>query len=226
MLTVVRISSTLFYIWQKTGCGIRSFCPSKRKTGYGSFSEPVVQTTAWPHYILGADVEQPFDSSRCPEPSADAVHGEVDGLDIGGQHGWRFVLLRHTHRPQRRPHPICTSRSGNLRHRCGGGQAGLGNFLGGSFRGRAGVGDENAESCGVVRPLRIPLVIRPVRCTYVVVVRWTDEMLCGGYKWVSRFEAPCVCIRWTGMHWVEQMSMDMVVEILPKHFIWANFIGQ
>jgi len=35
----------------------------------------------------------------------------------------------------------------------------------------AGVGDENAESCGDVRPLRIPLVIRPLRRTYVVVVR-------------------------------------------------------
>jgi len=46
---------------------------------------------------------------------------EVDGLDIGGQHGRRFVLLRHTHRPQRRPCPICTNRSGNFRHRCGGG---------------------------------------------------------------------------------------------------------
>jgi len=33
----------------------------------------------------------------------------------------------------------------------------------------AGVGDENAESCGVVRPLRIPSVIRPLRRTYVVV---------------------------------------------------------
>ena len=28
-----------------------------------------------------------------------------------------------------------------------------------------GVGDENAESCGVVRPLPIPLVTRPVRHT-------------------------------------------------------------
>jgi len=35
----------------------------------------------------------------------------------------------------------------------------------------AGVGDENAESCGVVRPLRIPLVIRSLRRTYVVFVR-------------------------------------------------------
>jgi len=35
----------------------------------------------------------------------------------------------------------------------------------------AGVRDENAESCGAVRPLRIPLVIRPLRRTYVVVVR-------------------------------------------------------
>ena len=35
----------------------------------------------------------------------------------------------------------------------------------------AGVGDENAEFYGVFRPLRIPLVIRPLRRTYVVVVR-------------------------------------------------------
>jgi len=35
----------------------------------------------------------------------------------------------------------------------------------------AGVWDENAEPCGVVRPLRIPLTIRPLRRTYVVVVR-------------------------------------------------------
>jgi len=36
----------------------------------------------------------------------------------------------------------------------------------------AGVGNEYAESCGVVRPLSIPLMIRPMRRTYVVVVRW------------------------------------------------------
>jgi len=46
----------------------------------------------------------------------------------------------------------------------------------------AGVRDENEESCGVVRLLRIPLVIRPLRRTYDVVVRLTVEMLCGGYK--------------------------------------------
>jgi len=61
----------------------------------------------------------------------------------------------------------------------------------------AGVRDENAESCRVVRPLRVPLVIRPVRRTYVV-VRLTDELLCGGYKWVSRFQTPCFCTRWAG----------------------------
>jgi len=32
-----------------------------------------------------------------------------------------------------------------------------------------GVGDKSAESCRVVRPLLVPLVIRPVRRTYVVV---------------------------------------------------------
>jgi len=33
------------------------------------------------------------------------------------------------------------------------------------------VGDENGESCRVIRPLRISMVTRPVRRTYVVVVR-------------------------------------------------------
>jgi len=40
-----------------------------------------------------------------PELSGCAVHGEVDELDIGEQHGWRFVLS-HTYRPQRRPYPF------------------------------------------------------------------------------------------------------------------------
>ena len=57
----------------------------------------------------------------------------VDGLDSGGRHGRRFVLC-HTHRPQTRPYPICTGRSGNVRNRCGGGWAGPRLFLGGSFR--------------------------------------------------------------------------------------------
>ena len=61
----------------------------------------------------------------------------------------------------------------------------------------AGVGDKNAESRRVVRPLRIPLMIHPLRCMYVVVVRKTHELLCGGYKWVSQFEALCSWTRWT-----------------------------
>jgi len=44
----------------------------------------------------------------------------------------------------------------------------------------AGVRVESTESCGVVQPLCIPSVIRPERCTPLVVVRWTDELLCGG----------------------------------------------
>ena len=35
---------------------------------------------------------------------------------------------------------------------------------------------------------------------------WTDELLRGRCKWVSRFEAPCIRTRWTGERWVEQMS--------------------
>jgi len=40
--------------------------------------------------------------SHRPEPSGRVVREEVDGLDSAGRHGRRFVL-RHTHRPQRRP---------------------------------------------------------------------------------------------------------------------------
>ena len=41
--------------------------------------------------------------SHRPEPSGHAIRGEVDGLDIGEQHGRRFVLLCQTHRLQRWP---------------------------------------------------------------------------------------------------------------------------
>ena len=47
--------------------------------------------------------------------------------------------------------------------------------------------------------------LRAWRRTYVIVVRWNDE-LCGGYKWVSRFETPSIRTRWTGERWVEQVS--------------------
>ena len=68
-----------------------------------------------------------------------------------------------------------------------------------SFRGGAGVGDENAESCGVFCPFRIPSVICPVRRTYIV-LRKTDVLLCVGYRWEFRFEAPCICTQWMGEH--------------------------
>jgi len=39
--------------------------------------------------------------SHHPESSGRAIHGEVDGWDIGKQHGQRFDLVRHTHKPQK-----------------------------------------------------------------------------------------------------------------------------
>ena len=64
--------------------------------------------------------------SRQPIHSND----EVDGMDIGWQHDQRFVLLRHTHRPQKGPRPICTSRSGNVRRWFGGGAGPMLSLLG------------------------------------------------------------------------------------------------
>jgi len=119
-------------------------------------------------------------------------------LDIGGQHGRRLVLLHHTHRLQRRLYPIWTSRNRNAQ---------LGAEMikpdpGSSFEDHsrgvgAGVGDENVESCRIVHPPCIALMIHPVHRSYVV-VRKTDELLCGRYKWVSRFEVLYICTWWTG----------------------------
>ena len=146
--------------------------------------------------------------SHRPEPSGRAVHGQVDGLDIG-EHGPWFILLRHTHRPQRRPYPICSLQAGAETSETG--AEAVAPDPGSSWEGHSGgmctsVCNWNAESCGVLRPLRIPLMIRPLHRTYVVVVRKTDELLCGRYKWVSRFEAPCSCTRWMGERWVQQVS--------------------
>jgi len=110
--------------------------------------------------------------SHCPEPSGRAVHGEVDGLNIGGQCGRRCVLLHHTHRPQRKPYPFVqagaeTSGTGAEAVKPDPGFS----WEGHSERVGAGVGDESAEFCKVVRPLRILFVIRPVYRRLVVVVR-------------------------------------------------------
>ena len=124
----------------------------------------------------------------------------ADGLDIGGQDSRRFVLLHHStglrggHTPfvQAGAETFDTSAEAvKLDPRC--------SWKGHHERMGAGVRDENAESCGIFRPLRIPLVIFPVFRTYVVVVvvRKTDEFLCGGYKRVSRFEASCIRTEWS-----------------------------
>ena len=60
-----------------------------------------------------------------------------------------------------------------------------------------GAGFESAEPRSVVQPLRTPLVIRPERRTSVVVCRRNDEFLCGGYKWVCRFQVQRIPTRWT-----------------------------
>jgi len=103
-------------------------------------------------------------------------------LDIGGQQGRRFVLLRHI--TDRRGGHTSFVQAGAETSDTGG--EAVKSDPGSSWESHsgvgAGVGDENAESCRVVRPLRIPLVIRPLRRTYVVIARQTDEMLCGRYK--------------------------------------------
>ena len=62
--------------------------------------------------------------------------------------------------------------------------------LGRSRRAGADVGDESTGSHSAIQPFVISSVPRPERHTSVIVVRWTDELLCSGYKWMSNFERP------------------------------------
>jgi len=70
------------------------------------------------HFNFGCHFCKITPCTSASYPSWLALHEEVDRLHIGGQHGWRFVFLHNTHKPQRRPYPICISRSGNAWHRC------------------------------------------------------------------------------------------------------------
>ena len=130
---------------------------------------------------IGAGVEIAIRMSHRPEPSGRVVREGVDGLDSGGRHGRRFVLS-HTHRLQRRPYPVCTGRSGNVRHRCGGGWAGPRFFLGGPFR--VCVYRCLELKCGVLwgcpptpRSINDLPTAPHVRCCCQ---KKNDELLCGG----------------------------------------------
>ena len=68
------------------------------------------------------------------------------------------------------------------------------------------LGMKVSESRKVVQPLHLPLVIRPLRRTYVVIFRWTYEFLWGEQRCVSWFHMPCIRPQWTGERWVEQVS--------------------
>ena len=80
-----------------------------------SLSERVVTINCLDALDLGVGVEQPFNCLIIQNRQAVQSMG-VDGLDIGRRRGRRFVLLRHTHRPQRRPYLICASKSGKVQH--------------------------------------------------------------------------------------------------------------
>ena len=80
-------------------------------------------------------------------------------MDIGGHHGRRFVSCA----------ALTGRRGGHTPFVQAGGRFSQTQALLG--RVAAGVGDEKAQSCGVVRPLRISLVIRQERRTYVDIVR-------------------------------------------------------
>jgi len=101
--------------------------------------------------------------------SGRAIHGEVDGLDIGRQHGQQFDLLRHTHRPQKWPYHLCKHERKRLtpvQKRLNRTHAVLGRAIP-----RGWVRDESTAFRSVLQPFHSPSVIRPERYTSFIVVR-------------------------------------------------------
>ena len=161
------------------------------------------------------------------EPSGRAVHGKLDVLKIRGQYvdGLFFCATLtcrrsgHTLFVQARAETSDTSAEVvKSKPRCC--RKGHSRWVG------ADVGDESiTESCSVVQPLRIPLVKCQERRTSDVVITWIDELFCGGHKWVSRFETPCIPIGWTGEHWVSQALWHGVLEIMWLLCDEAQLVG-
>jgi len=71
------------------------------------------------------------------------------------------------------------------------------------------------------------MVISPERRTYVVVVRWTDELLCGGYKCVSPFETPCIHLHCWPHVLLSFTSLQEFVGLKIPHSVdrWTIFAG-
>ena len=90
------------------------------------------------------------------------------------------------------------------------------------------VRDENAESCGVVRPFRIPLVVRPVCRTYVVAARWTDELLCVGTNGCLYFRYCASALDgWMSSEWNRcpcSMARRARDSVAPLGRSWAGWI--
>jgi len=98
--------------------------------------------------------------------------GRWIGQDIGGKHGRRFGFCATLtgRRGGRTPFVQAGAETSNTGAEAFKPDPGF-SWEGHSWGVGAGVRDENAESCGVVHPLRISLVIGPLRRTYVVVVK-------------------------------------------------------
>jgi len=74
-------------------------------------------------------------------------------LDIRGQHGRQFVLLRHTHRPRGGHTPFVQAGAETFDTGAEAVKPDPGcSWEGHSERVGASVGDESAESCRVIRP--------------------------------------------------------------------------
>jgi len=142
-----------------------------RSCFFSSF-EPVLHNQCLAALDLGASVEQPFDCLIVQNFQAvQSIRRSMDWtLEDDMVHDLFFCVILTGRRGGHTPFVQAgaeTSDTGTeaLRRT----QVVLGRVIPRGWEPVSGI--KKAESCEVVRPLRIPLVIRPVRCTYVVVVR-------------------------------------------------------
>ena len=154
--------------------GTLSYTVAYISTHHGWFPNFIFWASSSNHCLaalhLGADVDQPFDDLIVQNRQAvqsmkrlmdwTLKDNMVDGLLFcttltGRREGHTQFVQTGAETPDTGAEAIKSDPGSSLEGR-----------YGGVF---AGVGDENAGSRGAVRPLRIPLVISPLRRTYVVV---------------------------------------------------------
>jgi len=181
---------------------------------------------AWTHSILGQVLSSHAIVSSTTVRLCSPWGGRWD-CTLEDKIGWPFVILRHTHRLQNEPYPICASRSWNITHLIHRQLSRNHPVLGRAIPwGGVLVLEIKVRSLGgVVQPLCIPSVYCPA--PHSCQLKWWVTVRRVDYKWVCQFETFCICTWWTDEQWsrcpgiMAQCARDNVAPLRQNWAVWV-----